>query len=42
MLSAGFYLLRYYDMATATYVAVAINICGGAVVWPWRVATPAA
>jgi spermidine synthase len=28
-LAAGFYLLRVYDMATATYVAVAINLLVG-------------
>jgi spermidine synthase len=28
-LAAGFYLLRVYDMATATYVAVAINVLVG-------------
>ena len=30
-LVAGFYLLRVYDMATATYVAVAINVLVGVV-----------
>ena len=29
-LLAGFYLLRVYDMATATYVAVALNVSGRA------------
>ena len=36
-LAAGFYLLRFYDMAVATYVAVGLNVvvaaCG------WRMAT---
>jgi spermidine synthase len=32
-LLAGFYLLRVYDMATATYVAVAINLTVAAVAW---------
>ena|SRR5689334_10998836 len=32
-LLAGFYLLRVYDMATATYVAVAINVAVAAVAW---------
>ncbi len=38
-LLAGFYLLRVFDMAVATYVAVAINLCvaGGA----WYVASGA-
>ena len=30
-LASGFYLLRIYDMATATYVAVAINLAVGTV-----------
>ena len=30
-LLAGFYLLRVYDMATATYVAVAINVAVAAI-----------
>ena len=29
-LLAGFYLLRVFDMAIATYVAVALNVDGGA------------
>lgn len=32
-LAAGFYLLRVYDMATATYVAAAINLLVAAVAW---------
>src|SRR5689334_12411716 len=32
-LLAGFYLLRVYDMATATYVAVAINVGVAGVAW---------
>jgi spermidine synthase len=32
-LLAGFYLLRVYDMATATYVAAAINAGAAAVAW---------
>jgi len=32
-LLAGFYLLRVYDMAVATYVAVAINLVVGAAAW---------
>ena len=32
-LLAGFYLLRVYDMATATYVAAAINAAAAAVAW---------
>jgi spermidine synthase len=32
-LLAGFYLLRVYDMATATYVAVAINVAVAGVAW---------
>ena len=49
-LLAGFYLLRVYDMATATYVAAAINAAVAAVAWvlstrvsvPTRDAAPAA
>lgn len=32
-LLAGFYLLRLYDMATATYVAAAINLAMAALAW---------
>src|SRR5262245_22286822 len=32
-LVAGFYLLRVYDMATATYVAAAINATVAAIAW---------
>ena len=35
-LAAGFYLLRVYDMTTATYVAVALNVvvaCAGDGCW---------
>ena len=32
-LGAGFYLLRYYDMATATFVAVGLNIVVAALAW---------
>ncbi|HET7217991.1 MAG TPA: hypothetical protein VFJ02_08075, partial [Vicinamibacterales bacterium] len=32
-LLAGFYLLRVYDMATATYVAVMINAAVAAIAW---------
>ncbi len=32
-LLAGFYLLRVYDSATATYVAVAINLSAAALAW---------
>jgi len=41
-LLAGFYLLRVYDMATATYVAVTINVAVAAVAWvlSTRVAAP--
>src|SRR6185369_1518745 len=41
-LLAGFYLLRVYDMATATYVAVTINVAVAAVAWALstRVAAP--
>src|SRR5207302_4293899 len=28
-LCAGFYFLRVYDLATATYVAVGVNVCTG-------------
>ena len=37
-LLAGFYLLRVYDMATATYVAVALNVTVAAIAlaWLWR------
>jgi spermidine synthase len=43
-LFAGFYLLRVYDMATATYVAVMINAAVAAVAWllSTRVAVPVA
>jgi spermidine synthase len=49
-LLAGFYLLRVYDMATATYVAAAINAAVAAVAWalstrvpgPTREAAPSA
>ncbi len=49
-LLAGFYLLRVYDMATATYVAVAINAAVAGIAWllstrvpvPTREAAPAA
>ena len=40
-LLAGFYLLRVYDMATATYVAVALNVDRGRrSPWPWRPPRP--
>ena len=41
-LLAGFYLLRVYDMATATYVAVAINFAVAGIAWALstRVAIP--
>ena len=40
-LLAGFYLLRVYDMATATYVAVALNVTVAAIALvPWRPARP--
>ena len=39
-LLAGFYLLRVYDMATATYVAVALNILVGALALLVARATP--
>ena len=40
-LLAGFYLLRVYDMAMATYVAVALNVLvARASRWPWPRATP--
>jgi spermidine synthase len=41
-LFAGFYLLRVYDMATATYVAVAINAAVAGIAWvlSTRVALP--
>lgn len=32
-LGTGFYLLRVYDMQTATYVAVALNLAIGAAAW---------
>jgi spermidine synthase len=32
-LGAGFYLLRYYDMATATFVAVGVNVLVAALGW---------
>ena len=32
-LGAGFYLLRYYDMATATFVAVGLNVVVAALGW---------
>ena len=32
-LGAGFYLLRYYDMATATFVAVGLNVVVAAIAW---------
>ena len=32
-LLAGFYLLRVYDMATATYIAAAINVAVAAIAW---------
>jgi spermidine synthase len=32
-LAAGFYLLRFYDMATATFVAVLLNIIVAALAW---------
>lgn len=49
-LAAGFYLLRIYNMATATYAAVAVNLVVAAVSWllaerttaPAAAATPAA
>ena len=41
-LLAGFYLLRVYDMATATYVAAAINVAvGGLATGSLRRSTPA-
>ncbi len=40
-LLAGFYLLRIYDIAVATYVAVAINVAVAAVSWMLAAATPA-
>jgi spermidine synthase len=41
-LVAGFYLLRVYDMATASYVAVVINVAVAGVAWvlSTRVAVP--
>jgi len=41
-LGAGFYLLRYYDMATATFVAVGLNVAVAAMAWALagRAATP--
>src|SRR5215510_13266284 len=41
-LLAGFYLLRVYDMATATYVAITLNVAVAAVAWvlSTRVAAP--
>ena len=40
-LLAGFYLLRVYDMAIATYVAVALNVVVAlGRLWPSRSATP--
>jgi spermidine synthase len=43
-LLAGFYLLRVYDMAVATYVAVALNAAVAALGWglAWRTPWPAA
>src|SRR4029434_392225 len=43
-LLAGFYLLRVYDMATATYVAVMINFAVAGIAWALstRVAIPTA
>jgi spermidine synthase len=32
-LGAGFYLLRYYNMATATFVAVGLNVVVAAIAW---------
>jgi spermidine synthase len=32
-LAAGFYLLRFYDMASATFVAVGLNVVVGAAAW---------
>jgi spermidine synthase len=32
-LGAGFYLLRYYDMATATFVAVGLNVMVAVIAW---------
>jgi spermidine synthase len=32
-LAAGFYLLRFYDMSVATYVAVGLNVIVAAVAW---------
>jgi spermidine synthase len=32
-LAAGFYLLRFYDMSVATYVAVALNVVVAAIAW---------
>jgi spermidine synthase len=38
---AGFYLLRIYDMATATYVAVALNVTVAAIALALAAAVPA-
>lgn len=40
-LAAGFYLLRVHDNATATYVAMGLNILAAAVAWLLARATPA-
>jgi spermidine synthase len=39
-LLAGFYLLRVHDMATATFVAVAINVAVGAIAWRLAASAP--
>ena len=39
-LLAGFYLLRLYDMATATWVAVAVNVAVAAAAWTLAAAMP--
>ena len=39
-LLAGFYLLRLYDMATATYVAAALNMTMAALAWMLSTRTP--
>jgi len=39
-LLAGFYLLRLYDMATATYVAAALNAAMAALAWLLAARTP--
>jgi spermidine synthase len=42
-LATGFYLLRYYDMPTATYVAILLNLSVALIGWAlaiWAVPTP--